>query len=218
MAVATPLWYTGSLLTAGVGNSTSFFSNKTDLMRERDRLLAENAAFYAKSAQLEAKVEDLERLLGDRTERTDAILAGVLTRPPVSPYDVLIIDTGSQSGVREGALVHGPGGMPLGRIQSTTGNTARVLLYSTPGTETESWIGDARLAVTLVGEGSGAMSAIVAREAGILVGDMVYAMGPGAQAVGVVSAVGNDPSSPRSRVDIKPLVNPFSITWVTIAP
>ena len=61
------------------------------------------------------------------------------------------------------------------------------------------------------------MSAIVAREAGILVGDMVYAMGPGAQAVGVVSAVGNDPSSPRSRVDIKPLVNPFSITWVTIA-
>ena len=69
-----------------------------------------------------------------------------------------------------------------------------------------------------MGEGAGSMSAVVAREAGILVGDPVYVTGPGAVAIGTVLSVGNDPSSPRSRVEIRPLANPFSIPWVTIAP
>lgn len=216
--LATPLWATGSALSAGAGNAMAFFGDKPALVAERNRLLAENAALYAKNAALEARAADLAALLGDRTEPQAGVLAGVLVRPPVAPYDVLVVDQGAQAGVREGALVAGPGGMPLGTVESISSGAARVLLYSTPGRETESWIGEARLAVTLVGEGAGAMSAIVAREAGIVVGDLVYVAGPGAVPVGTVTAVGNDPSSPRSRVDIRPLANPFSTTWVTIAP
>ena len=218
VAVASPLWGAGSSLTAGVGNVGSFFSDKATLTNERDRLLADNAAYYAKNAALDARVKDLERLLGDRTESVNGILAGVLSRPPVSPYDVLIVDAGSDVQVSVGSRVDGPGGMPLGEVESVTKSSARILLYSTPSKETESWIGEARIPVTLVGEGSGAMSAVVAREAGIAVGDLVYASGPGALPVGSVTAVENDPSSPRSRVDIRPLLNPFSVTWVTIAP
>jgi len=216
ITVAKPFWFIGSSLSAGVGNTGSFFSDKTALTKERDQLLADNAAFYAKNAALEGRVADLERLLGDRTEPVPGILAGVLTRPPVSPYDILIVDQGSDARVRVGSRVDGPGGMPLGEVESVTKNASRILLYSTPAKETESWIGETRIPVTLVGEGSGAMSAIVAREAGITVGDLVYAAGPGALPVGSVIAVGNDPSSPRSRVDIRPLLNPFSVTWVTI--
>jgi len=218
VSVASPFWSTGSSLAAGVGNVGSFFSDKATLTNERDRLLSENAAYYAKNAALDARVTDLERLLGDRTERVDGILAGVLSRPPVSPYDVLIVDAGAEAGVSIGNRADGPGGMPLGVVESVTNTSSRILLYSTPGNETESWIGETRIPVTLVGEGSGAMSAVVAREAGILVGDLVYTSGPGALPIGSVLAVGNDPSSPRSRVDIRPLLNPFSVTWVTITP
>ncbi len=218
VSISSPLWAAGDSLTLGVENVGSFFTDKATLTNERDRLLAENAALQASNASSVARVRDLERLLGDRTEAAPGILAGVLARPPVSPYDVLIVDAGSEQGVLAGSAVQGPGGMPLGMIESATGNSARVLLYSTPAQETESWIGEARIPVTLVGEGSGAMSAVVAREAGIVVGDLVYASGPGARAVGSVIAVGNDPSSPRSRVDIRPLQNPFSLTWVTITP
>lgn len=218
VAVASPFWSAGSSLSAGVGNVGSFFTDKATLTSERDRLLAENAAYYAKNAQLETKVKDLERLLGGRTEPIDGVLAGVLSRPPVSPYDVLIVDAGSDARVSVGSRADGPGGMPLGEVESVTKSSARILLYSTPGKETESWIGEARIPVTLIGEGSGAMSAVVAREAGIVVGDLVFASGPGALPVGSVTTVGNDPSSPRSRVDIRPLLNPFSVTWVTIVP
>lgn len=218
VSVVSPFWSAGSSLSSGAGNIASFFTDKATLTNERDRLLADNAAYYAKNAMLDARVKDLERLLGDRTERVGGILAGVLSRPPVSPYDVLIVDAGSDARVSVGSRADGPGGMPLGEVESVTKSSARILLYSTPGKETESWIGETRIPVTLIGEGSGAMSAMVAREAGIVVGDLVYASGPGALPVGSVTAVGNDPSSPRSRVDIRPLLNPFSVTWVTIAP
>lgn len=218
VAVATPLWQSGTALTAGVGNAGSFFTSKATLMRELDEMRTENAALYAKSATLEARARDLERLLGDRTEPVPGTLAGVLARPPVSPYDVLVLDAGSDDGIETGYRVEGPGGLPLGIIESVTGGSARALLYSTPAKETESWVGESRIPVTLIGEGSGAMSAVVARDAGIASGDLVYIAGPGAVALGTVTDVGNDPSSPRTRIDIRPLANPFSVTWVTVRP
>lgn len=218
VALGTPLWATGSALSAGVGNVSGFFANKPSLLEERDRLLSENAALYAKSATLEAQVADLTRLLGDRTEAGSGVLAGVLARPPVSPYDTLIVDQGERADVSVGMRAEGPGGMPLGTVESVSGGSARIILYSAPGKETESWIGEARIPVTLVGESAGAMSAVVAREAGIVPGDLVYVAGSGARPVGTVLSVANDPSLPRSRVDIRPLANPFSITWVTLVP
>jgi len=218
VAVAKPFWLSGTVLTAGVGNAGSLFSDKITLARELEAMLAENAALKAANATQEARIQDLQQLLGGRTEPEAGVVAGVLARPPVSPYDILIIDAGSDQGVVEGSRVLGPGGMPVGVIESVTARSARALLYSTPGHETESWIGDARIPVTLMGEGTGALSAIVSREAGIIVGDRVYASGPGALAVGTVISVDNDPSSPRSSVDIRPLQNPFSLTWVTIVP
>lgn len=217
-AIASPAWMSGTALTAGVGSAGSFFGDKADLVAERDRLLAENAALTAANATVSARAADLARLLGDRTEPVGGILAGVMVRPPVSPYDVLIVDAGSEDGVVEGSQAAGPGSIPLGTVESVTGGTSRIALYSASGQETESWIGEARIPVTLMGEGSGALRAIVAREAGIVEGDLVYVTGPGAVAIGSVVRVENDPSSPRSRIDIRPLVNPFSVTWVTIAP
>ena len=218
ITLATPLWKGGTALSAGAGNSLSFFGSKGALIAERNQLEADNAALYAKNAALESKVADLTRLLGDRTEASSGILAGVLARPPVSPYDVLILDQGSDEGVQTGALVRGHGGMPIGVVESVSKGSSRALLYSAPRHETESWVGEGRLPMTLIGEGSGGMSAMVAREAGVLVGDFVYTAGPGAVPIGTVTAVENDPSSPRSRVDIRPLVKPFSLTWVTITP
>lgn len=218
VAVGKPFWSAGNSLSAGVGNVGSFFTDKAALTNERDALLRDKAALEANAATSAARIHDLEQLLGDRMETGNAVLAGVLARPPISPYDVLVIDQGSESGIAAGNRVQGPGGMPLGVVESVTGSSARVLLYTAPAKETESWIGEGRIPVTVVGEGAGSMSAEVARDAGVVVGDLVYMMGPGAVAVGSVVAVGNDPSSPRSKVDIRPLQNPFSITWVTVTP
>jgi len=218
VALASPAWLLGSALSSGVGDTSSFFKDRASLADEQERLLSENAALRVENAALSARTRDLERLLGNRTEPGEGVLAGVLSRPPVSPYDALVADAGSEDGAREGMRAEGPGGMPLGTVESVSSRSSRILLYSAPGRETEGWAGEARIPITLVGRGAGALDAVVAREAGISEGDLVYVAGPGALPIGTVVRVASDPSSPRSHVDIRPLLNPFSVTWLTIVP
>lgn len=218
VALGTPLWQGGTMLSAGVGNVGSFFTSSAKLANDRDRLLRENAALTVENATLAARTSDLTRVLGTRTEPGPGILASVLARPPISPYDVLVVDQGTESGVQVGMRALGAGGVPLGTVESASGSSARVMLYSSSGRETESWVGEQRLPVALRGEGSGAFSATVARESGVVVGDMIYVTGAGALPIGTVTKVESDPSSPRSHIDIKPLLNPFSTVWVTLAP
>ncbi len=215
---AMPFWKTGDALTAGAGNAGTFFADKGALLREVAALRSENESLRAQQAILEARAADFERLLGTRTERAPGILAGVLTRPPVSPYDVLVIDAGQSSGVVSGMRAFGAGGVPLGVVESAANQSARVVLYSAPGHDTQAWVGETRIPVTLSGRGAGAFSLEAARESGIMVGDTVFVPGSGALPIGTVVSVGNDPSSPRSRVEVKPVLNPFSVTWVTLTP
>jgi len=212
-----PFWNAGSAASASVGNVGTFFADKDRLARERERLQVENDGLKAQNAQLAARAQDLTRLLGTRTESVPAILAGVLARPPVSPYDVLVIDRGTSEGVASGAQVFGNGGTPLGTVCVASEHSSRVLLYSAPGRETTAWVGQSRVPVVLIGQGSGAFTARVPRDAAVVVGDEVYVEGPGALPVGNIIAVESDPSAPKSTLRIRPVANLFSVTWVTVS-
>lgn len=213
-----PLWGAGASATAGVASAGSVFGSKATLMRERDRAIAERDALANQNAALQAQVRDVTRLVGDRTEPAGRILAGVLARPPVSPYDVLVVDQGADQGAKVGALAYAAGGVPVGTVASVTGSSARVLLFSSPGRETAAWAGTRNVAITLKGQGSGAFAARVPREAGLVAGDTVSLAGGGALPVGTIVHVADDPSSPESLVSIRPFVNPFSLSWVELSP
>ncbi|HEX5774979.1 MAG TPA: rod shape-determining protein MreC [Candidatus Paceibacterota bacterium] len=217
-ALAMPFWQAGNGLTRGAGSLVAVWSDKNALASERDRLMRENLSLAEETRVLAAANTDLTRLLGSREEAPEGVLAGVLARPPVAPYDTLVVDQGAGAGVTAGAQVLGPGGAPVGTVESTTAHTSRVLLYSTSGQSSEGWVGAARLPITLEGAGAGAFRALVPRDASIAVGDMVYLPGPGAIPVGIITRVDADPSSPRATVHIRPFTSPFSITWVEIGP
>lgn len=217
VAALSPLWRAGDTVAASVGTAGSFFGNAATLAHERDQLLAERAALSVENEALRTKVADLTKLLGSRTEVEHGVIAGVLARPPVSPYDVLVVDRGTEQGVIQGALVFGAGGIPLGTVAAATANASRVLLYSAPGKETGAWIGAQKLPVTLVGQGSGAFHAKVPRDAQVVAGDEVYVPGPGALPIGTVIEVESNPAATELWVSIRPMSNPFSTTWVTIS-
>lgn len=217
-ALMTPLWGTGTALTAAAGGASAYFGDRPSLVAERDRLTAENEALLQTNRMLDARAQDLERLLGSRTEAGSGILAGVLARPPVAPYDVLVIDQGSEDGVVIGAFVSGPGGVPVGTVEDALPGSSRVVLYSAPGRKTEGWAGDVRTPVTLEGIGGGIFRASIPRDAAVIVGDTVYVPGPGSIPVGSVTSVNLDPSSPRSSIEVRPYVNVFTLPWVTVLP
>lgn len=193
-----------------------------------DSMTREFAAEPAQSAEaLSLQVQELanENLLlrtrlrdvgAERELPSDSgLLAGVRARPPVSPYDVLVLDIGSGAGVADGMVAYALG-VPVGTVAQVNGSSARVLLYSAPERITEGWIGESRNPVTLIGIGSGAFEADVARELPVAEGELVYVPGSGAVPIGRVERIESHASSPRSALRIKPLVNPLTLTWVRL--
>jgi len=216
IAIASPFWHVGTSLSAAVEYGTKGFKNSVMVAEERDHLITQNSELQAENRVLAARAHDLEQLLGSRTEASEGILAAVVARPPVAPYDVLVVDQGTASKITLGATAYGPGGTPIGTVASVTNRSSRITLYSNPGLQTPAWAGDTRVPVTLRGAGSGGFTAELPKAAGVTEGQGIYVAGAGALPVGAVARIDSDPSSPNVVLHIHPYVNPFSLTWVTI--
>lgn len=197
----------------------SGFRNTAQLALHNERLLRENAALSALNQELLQKDLSLEALLGAPGGASGTglnILAGVVARPPESPYDILILAKGSDTGVGIGQEVYGEGGVPVGIVSSVTAGFSRVTLFSSPGTSIHGWAGRATVPIVINGSGGGSMSATLARATGVAVGDTVFVPGPGMLPIGTVVRIDSDPLSPSVTLRIRPLINMFSITWVVL--
>lgn len=213
VALVSPLWSLGSSITDGIGSTVSSFGDPRVLTQERDLLLAENAALAARIRAAEIQIADMGAVATG-----EGILAGVLARPPVAPYDVLILAAGSDDGIVANLLVYGEGGTPIGVVTESSRSSSRVSLFSEAGRESQGWAGEERIPVTLVGKGSGTFSLSVAKDAGLSVESEVYLPGPGAIPVGIIRRIDTDPASPDASVHVFPYANPFSLTYVRVGP
>jgi cell shape-determining protein MreC len=217
VAVTRPLWWMSGVTSGGLHSLGAVFASPMQLQGELDAATAQITTLTDENKALAGQVTDLKKLLGARSEAPPAVLAGVLARPPESPYDTLIVDQGGSANVMPGALVTGPGGVPVGRVSTVAAASAHIQLFSSYGIKTDGWAGEARIPVTLTGEGGGAFSAVVPKDANLVVGDTVYVGDGGAAPVGTIVRLDVDPSSTAITVRIEPLTNPFSLTWVLIS-
>lgn len=202
---ASPLWALGDSLTKELAPDPQ--GSLEDLSRQVEELRNENLA-------LQARLRDVG---AERSVPSESgLLSAVLARPPVSPYDVLVVDRGASDGAADGMIAYAQG-VPVGTVSEISERSSRVLLYSAPERITEGWIGESRQPVTLIGAGSGAFEADVARELEVAEGELVY-VPPGALPLGRVERIESHASSPRKTLRIKPLVNPLTLTWVRLLP
>ncbi len=131
-------------------------------------LLADRDALYRENLELKAR---LGRNVGQA-----ALLAGVVVRPPETPYDTLIIDAGESEGVAVGDLVSAGGSMRIGEVEQVFGSTSRVILFSAPGQRYQALLmGDADKSTPLSveGQGAGSLSAQVPAGTRVREGDLV---------------------------------------------
>ncbi|HUQ29971.1 MAG TPA: rod shape-determining protein MreC [Candidatus Paceibacterota bacterium] len=217
LTVFAPVLRTGNALALRTESFVSGFQNAQMLAAANERLTSENAALSLQNRMLTEQVSDFSALAGPGDLPSAGVVAGVLARPPESPYDTLIISRGTNGGVTLGMEAFGAGGTPLGIVTETSASFARVTLFSTSGRHSSGWVGKNRVPVTLVGQGAGAFTATIPKAANTSVGDGVFLPGPGALLIGTVTALESDPSSPAVTLLIHPALNPFSIPWVTLA-
>lgn len=201
--------------------SKTFFTSFGDTARlaaANERLVTENTALGIENQALVQKVTNLGALLGTPTMQKEipGILIGVVARPPVSPYDSLVLGEGSKSGVMVGMEAFGEGNVPIGIVSSVLADFSHVTLFSSPGVTTSGWVGQKSIPLSLMGTGGGTFEASVARAAGVEVGDVVSVPGPGERPLGKVIRIDSDPLSPGVILRIQPATNLFGISWVVV--
>ena len=218
LSATMPLVQVGNALGAEFHRVSVSFDDTATLALSQEKLSAENQALAIENRTLASQVASLTALLGDTHAQsaTPGIVAAVAARPPVSPYDTLVVATGSKGGVSTGMEAFGNGGVPIGVVSLVTDSFARVTLFTAPREQLTAWVGASHVPLTLAGAGAGAFSATAPRAAGIQVGDTVYAPGPGALPIGVVKSIGGDPAAPTVVVHVAPAVNPFTVSEVVL--
>ncbi len=207
-----PVFHISDTLAVGSRAFFNVFGDKAKLALQNEKLMSENAALASENQALIKKTEGLSGLALD----AKGITAGVVARPPESPYDTLVLSAGSIDGIALGMKAFGKGGMPIGVVSSVSNNFSRITLFSAPGMTVNGWVGRANLPMTMKGAGAGAMNASVPRSAEISLGDIVYAPGPGMLPIGRVVRVDSEVSSPSVTLRIMPALNLFSVAWVVV--
>jgi hypothetical protein len=153
------------------------------------------------------------RSVGQAGER---VVGGILAKPGVLPYDMIMIDVGRELGVVPGLLVLAPGDAPIGTVVESARGVAKVRLFSSAGEKHEALIGESALPIELRGIGGGVFSAEIPREAGIAPGDLVYWPESPLRALGIVERLEGDETDPLARAYIRYRTPLFELRWVEV--
>jgi cell shape-determining protein MreC len=210
--IVTPAFRLSDAIAQASHHLMSGFDDTATLAIENEKLQNANNALTAANESLRQKVESITGL----TAGAGDIIAGIIARPPQSPYDTLVLGAGSVDGVALGQEAFGEESVPLGVVTSVLEHFSRVTLFSASGISLNGWVGSSHLPILIKGSGGGALSASVPRSAAITIGDAVSLSGPGSVVLGSVMRVDSDPTSPSVTLRISPAINLFSVTWVTL--
>lgn len=217
LSASLPFLHASNYVSDRVGSITAGFENARRLEGARAALATQNEQLAEENAVLLAQNNDLTAL-EHVPAASPGVAAGVLARPPESPYDTLVVAAGAAAGLEEGDVAYAASGIPLGVVERVSASAASITLLSASGMKNDAWLGALRAPITLFGTGGGTFIAEAPKNASTTIGTIVYIAGPGALPIGTVSGVSVDPAAPFITLAIKGSVNPLSITYVVIRP
>jgi cell shape-determining protein MreC len=201
------------------------FGIENGALSSPETLLGKNAALTRELEAIDIRLHALEALEKENAElkamfgrgtTTPLLLAAVLKRPPLAPYDELIIDVGHDFGLATGTPIFSPEQIRIGYIADVQDQTAKVRLLSSPGERFDVLIGSRNEPAIAVGRGGGQYEARVSHEASVEEGDFVIIPSLDDAPAGAITAKISDPSEPFDVVLFAPAVNIYSLRWVLV--
>ena len=170
------------------------------------------------SISKEQTQENILLELVGRKQKSNMVVAAVLTHPPQTPYDVIIIDAGSNESLAVGSEVSLPEGSILGIISEVFPKSARVKLFSAGGEETNAVLERNNVPVTLVGSGGGNFKLTLPRDIAIEKGDRILSPDITSRLLATVGEVSVRPTDSFKEVLAKGPTNIFALRFVFITP
>ena len=220
IAALSPIWKAENVV-------TNIFRQGVANWRSRQTLIDENMLLKEQLTSLELqstalnlardREESLLALLGRKAD-AQGVIAGVLTRPPQSPYDLIVIDAGSDEMISPGSIVTLPEGPLLGVVSELLSSSAKVRLFSTAGEKTEAILERHSVPVILEGNGGGNFRIVLPRDTEVEVGDRIISPNLSYRLLAVVGEVKVEATDSFKEVLARSPANVFTLRWVSVLP
>ncbi len=196
--ITTPVYVIRHWMTESTATVPLYFRSRNELLTQIDALEERLAALGGRDAKLTQLTAENDELRGLLSIHDDVrIGAGVIARPPYLPYDALLIDRGSEDGVKENALVYYAHDRAIGIVSRVFSQSALVSLFSTPGMESTVYVIGPDVFTTAYGEGSGVTRVTIPQGIPLTEGDVVILPSLEVGVLGAVSAVESVSTQPE---------------------
>lgn len=196
------------------------FNSKRTLSLENERLtdrLNELESEISNYTTVINENEKLKEILSRKKENVELILAGILSKPNISPYDTLIVDAGEREGVQEGNTVFAHGNIPIGKVSNVYSRTSKVVLFSSPGEKTEVVLVGKNTFMQVIGRGGGNFEMILPRDFVVEQGTEIHLPGITPYVLGTVASIISDPRDAFQKALLISPVNIQELKFVQIA-
>ncbi len=196
----------------------TYIRDRKELITEISRLRQELAAQSGSEstiARLSFENEELRSFLGNTP--SERILAGVVARPPAVPYDLFVIDRGSDHGVLEGAAVYHKKNHVIGVVSRVYPESAFVTLFSSAGTETTVYLYGPNVFAYAYGEGGGVIRISVPQGITLQEGNPVVLPSIHSSDIGVIERIVSVPAEPEQSAYVTFPISLQSVRTVSVA-
>ncbi len=217
-AIVRPFWKNETALV----NQTTLQSGA---LRSKSEILAENEALKAENEKLKIQMSDYQTIKDDneslkalmgRADKPNFVIASVISKPPHSLYDTLIIDAGSAVGIASGMKIYVDGTVLIGTVSEVYTNSSVVKLFSTSGEKLEVTVSGKNITAEATGRGGGNFEMTFPHDVEIPKGTEVIVPGINPYLVGIVNEIISDPRDPLQKVLMRSPVNMQQLKFVEI--
>jgi len=217
--IGRPIWKSENFVNTGLYNINYLVRTKASISNENHNLIKEISSLRASMVDyqiLKNETDQLKELLGRIPNKNNFVLGNILAKPNHSPYDTIIIDIGSNSGIKEGNTVYANGNIPIGNINKVYANTSLVMLYTNPGQKTEGFVNGSNASVLLTGRGGGNFEMIIPIELSVEKGTIIYLPGSTTEVLATIDETISTPSDPFKKVLLNSPINIQNLKWVEV--
>jgi cell shape-determining protein MreC len=194
--ITRPVLFLGNKIGDKIYNTRELLRSKNDLITENESLksqILESGADRANYVSVVDENNKMKDILGRKPEKLNLILSGILAKPNQSPYDTLIIDAGSNQGIKTEDRVFAYGAMPIGYVSEVYVNSSKVILFSNPGEKTDVVISGKDVFLQAIGRGGGNFEIILPRDFVLDQNAEVDLPGINKYILGTVATITSDP-------------------------
>ncbi len=216
--VSRPVFASRNFVANSVKNKIGYFAFKNDLIKKNIQLEDELTSYKLKEIDYNIVLkenEELKNLMG-RSGTSNKVLSKILSKPPISPYDVFLIDVGLSNGFAKGDKVYLSGNIIIGTIVLVTTKTSLITLFSNGGQRQEATNTRTGTTYELTGRGGMNFQLEVPKEADIILGDVFEYPLLSPSIIGSVYYIDTNSQSSFKTIFLKIPGNVFSSKWVFV--